>query len=86
MDALKKQKEMAFYFNKRKIAIINEIIHYIELEPGIKYSKLIELCALKLGLSRKRAKEYINGLITIEEIALSTDGKLTVIKKLKKQF
>jgi len=84
LDALQKQKQMAFHFNQRKLAIIEEIKHYIELNPGIKKPKLLALCSVKLGLSKKRAREYVNDLITAEEIAMSIDGRLTVIKKLVK--
>jgi len=64
-----------FNMLNRRMKIFEAIIESVKNEPGIDKKKAVAQCEINFGLSRKKAEEYIDTLITAEKIRMES-GKL----------
>jgi len=59
----------------RRVKIFKAIEEAVKQNPGIPYDKAVALTEINLGLSKKRAREYIETLLTAEKIVFK-EGRL----------
>jgi len=64
-----------FNILNRRVKIFKAIEEAVKNNPGIDIDKAIALSEVNFGLSKKRAREYIETLLTAEKIVFK-EGKL----------